>query len=223
MSQPDISGIKAVIFDMDGLMFNTEHVYRAAIERMGRTRGKVFTNEIHRRMMGRGVLEDVGVLKEAWDLPESREELFQERRKLFLELVDKMIKPAPGLIELLEVLRATGMRLAIVTGSSRELAERNLGKFVLKEPFEFVIDGEMVDHGKPDPEFYMTATRRLGLLPHECLAIEDSVNGIRSAKAAGCMAFAVPNEFNKEDDFSLADSTFDSLTQIAELFQSLKK
>lgn len=215
----DLKEIKAVIFDQDGLMFNTEDIYRAAIVEMGARRGKLFTDEIHRRMMGRGVLEDVTILKDAWHLPDSPQALFDERRSLFLKDVEVMIRPETGLTQLIQTLTDRKIRLCIVTGSSRELTEQNLKRFDLTSAFEFVITGEEVKQGKPAPDFYLAAVERLGLSSHRCLAIEDSVNGILSAKSADCFAFAVPNKYNQNDDFSKADDRFQTLTEIAELFQ----
>ncbi len=219
----DLTKIEAVIFDQDGLMFNTEDVYRAAIERMGLKRGKVFTNEIHRKMMGRAAYEDVSVLLEAWGLNEDVHAAFEERQRDFIEASDSLMHPEPGLFELLDAVEQLGLRKAIVTGSVRALTDRNLSKFNLQDRFELIVTGESVTHGKPDPEIYRLATNKLQLDPANCLVLEDSVNGIRSAKAAGCQAFAVPNKFNQDDDFSMADARFRSLTEIAELFQRMKK
>ncbi|MDP2631722.1 MAG: HAD family phosphatase [Candidatus Uhrbacteria bacterium] len=211
----NISNIKAVIFDMDGLMFNSELVYRAALEEMAKRRGRIFTDAIHRSMMGKAAIEDIRVLLNAWNLKEDPREAFIERNDLYISLVDHLLKPMPGLIELLDTIKNKELRMAIATGSERRIVDINLSTYKLDFGyFELIISGDGIKNGKPDPEIYNKTVQLLALKPIECLVIEDSLNGVIAAKATGCKAFAVPNQWSDPKDFNMADNVFASLEQI---------
>ncbi|MFH1632000.1 MAG: HAD family phosphatase [bacterium] len=214
----DLSKIKAVIFDMDGLMFNTEEIYRMAQTEMARRRGKEFTDEIHRGMMGKASGEDVQVMLDAWGLDEDQMKAFNERNELFLSFVDDHIEPEKGLMRLIEVLSDNNMRMMIASGSTKQIIEKNVTKYNVQDRFEYILSGDEVKYGKPDPEMYLKAVGMLRSTPGQCLVIEDSVNGVISGKKAGCAVFAVPNKWSKDSDFSQADAVFDDLDQIADLF-----
>jgi len=214
----DIKTIKAVIFDMDGLMFNSEDVYRAATNIIAKRRGKIFSDAIHQQMMGRSALEDTQILVDEWGLNETSEVIFNEREVLYKKIVDKEIVAEKGLFDLLNILEKRSIRKCIATGSVKEIADINLSIFDLQDRFEFILSGESVIHGKPDPEVYNLAINRLELASDECLVLEDSINGTKSGKAAGCRVFSVPNKYSKNLDYSDADTIFDDLSQIAELF-----
>lgn len=203
---------------MDGLMFNTEDVYYLAFEEMGTERGKTYTKDMARSLMGRGPLEGVAWLKGQWGLAEDAVVLLQERNERYSNLVDDQIRIMDGLSELLDALERIPLRKAVVTSAIGEIAERHLNQFRLRERFELVVTADHVIHAKPDPEIYQLAMRQMGLEPGTCLVLEDSENGIRSGKAAGCHAIAIPNPFNREAPFPEADAVVGSLKDILPLF-----
>ncbi len=126
MPQMNLANIKAVIFDMDGLMFNTEDIYRMAIIKMGESRGKEFKDEIHQKMMGKAAYEDVRVLIDEWGLDETAEDLFKEREKNFQDFFEIRIKAEKGLFELIDAINSHGLRKVIVTGSVMNIAKMSL-------------------------------------------------------------------------------------------------
>ena len=210
---------KAVIFDMDGLMFNTEDIYRAASTKIAESRGKTFTDEIHRKMMGRAALEDTQIFVDELQLDDTSKEIFDEREEMYKQIVKNEIEAEQGLFKLLDILDKKDLRKCIVTGSVREIVDINLSLFSLQDRFEFILSGESVIHGKPDPEVYNLATKKLQLASGECLVLEDSVNGTVSGKAAGCVVFAVPNKYSKNADYSKADQIFNNLLEVSRLFE----
>jgi len=198
--------IKAALFDMDGLMFDTEPAYTIVHAAMWNRRGKKFTPEIKTSLMGKRAEEVMRtILSEHWKTDEKIEDLLKEQddelSKIFRESVAKM----PGLDVCLSLFDQKNIRTCIGTSSRKFLADILLEYHDLSDKFEFIVSGEMVARGKPDPEVYLTCADRLGLRPEECLVLEDSPNGIRAGHAAGCFTCAIPSEYAKGGDFSAAD------------------
>jgi len=196
--------VRAVVFDMDGLMFNTEQIYSLAGTELMRRRGLDFPDGLKNAMMGLPPQPAFEQMIRWHGLSESWEALSAESDEIFLGLLDGRLSPMPGLVELLEALEAAGLPKAIATSSRRRLTEACLRPFDLIRRFEFVLTSEDVTRGKPDPEIYQTAAQRLGLRPQEIAVLEDSENGCRAAVAAGALAIAVPGPHSQTHDFESA-------------------
>lgn len=203
--------IEAVVFDMDGLMFDTERLYGEVARIMLERRGKRLTPELVSAMMGLRALESVGVMKEWHGLADAPGALVAESDELFMEFAERDLQPMPGLYRLLDDLEARGVPKAVATSSGRASAERLLGRFDLGARMAFVLTGEDVSHGKPHPEIYQAAAGRFGMAPCRMLVLEDSAAGMRSAKAAGCVCVVVPHDHSRGQDFGLSDAVADRL------------
>ncbi len=203
--------MRAVVFDMDGLMFNTEDVYTLAGVELLRRRGGEFTAELKHQMMGMRPQPAFERLITHCRLTETWEQLAEESNRVFLDLLDGRLAMMPGLLELLDALERAAIPKAVCTSSSRDLVAACLRPFDLRERFEFVLTAEDIVYGKPHPEIYLTAARRFGISPAEMLVLEDSENGCRSAAAAGAYVVAVPGEHSRGHDFSMASLLVDSL------------
>lgn len=209
MNQPACP--KAVVFDLDGLMFNTEELYQDVGARMLRKRGKQFTPELLDAMMGRPAEVALQMMIDAHGLASSVDELAAETDEIFATLLDERLAPMPGLLQLLEALECAGVPKSIATSSGIEFVRDVLGRFELAPRFEFILTCENVSRGKPDPEIYLLAAERFGLLPAEVAVLEDSQNGCRSAVAAGTIAVAVPAGHSRRHDFAGAALVAESL------------
>ncbi|HEV3120817.1 MAG TPA: HAD family phosphatase [Isosphaeraceae bacterium] len=194
MSIARLDSLRAVVFDLDGLMFDSEALYHRVASALLAARGKEFTPEMMRTMLGRRAAEVTSVLREMAGLEESVEEILAETRSRFYALMDTEVRYMPGLEILLDHLRALGLPLAVATSSRRSYAERLLGGHGLLERFEFLLTSEDVMRGKPDPEIYLSAAARFGVAPVAMAVLEDSPPGIAAARAAGAFAIAVPHE-----------------------------
>ena len=202
---------RAVVFDMDGLMFNSEDIYTmVGTELMGR-RGHEFTPELKRAMMGLPPQRAFETMIEWYDLDDDWEAMGEESNAIFAALVEDHLDTMPGLLALLDALEAAKRPKAIATSSVRELAEACLSQFDLLSRFSFVLTAEDITHGKPHPEIYLTAAARLGLMAHDLLVLEDSHNGCCAAAAAGAFTVAVPGDHSRDHDFSMADLVVDGL------------
>lgn len=199
------------MFDMDGLMFNTEDIY----DRVGSTllarRGKTFTIELKRLMMGRQNREALQIMIDHCRLGDAAESLAAESNELFLDMLPKQIAMMPGLAELLDWLERNRLPKAVATSSSRILAEAALGFFDLIPRFEFVLTGDDVSKGKPDPEIYLSSAQRLQIETGRMMVLEDSVNGTRAAVAAGALTIAIPGSHHDPAEFSHVPYVAESL------------
>jgi HAD superfamily hydrolase (TIGR01509 family) len=206
------SGIQAVVFDLDGLMFNTEILYDEVGDMLLQRRGHRFTPELKRRMMGRPGRVSLQIMIDDHQLDATVEQLQSESDEIFAEILPQRLEPMPGLSSLLDALEAAGMPKAIATSSGRAYTETVLNIFGWRGRFAFILTAEDVVHGKPDPEVYLTAARRFDLPAEQLLVLEDSENGCRAASAAGAFTVAVPCEDNRHHDFDGVSLIADSLT-----------
>jgi HAD superfamily hydrolase (TIGR01509 family) len=202
---------RAVVFDMDGLMFNTEDVYWEVGSEVLRRRGCTFDRALSDAMMGRPPQPAFEVMIAWHSLNDTWQQLARESEECFIQLLDGVLAPMPGLLDLLAALEAAGIPKAIGTSSSRLLLEAVLSRFAMQPRFQFILTAEDIVRGKPDPEIYLKAASRFGLDPAEVLVLEDSQTGCRAAAAAGTFTVAVPGEHSRGQDFGVASLVIDSL------------
>lgn len=203
--------IAAVVFDLDGLMFNTEEVFNRAGRELLRRRGQEMSEQLLSAMMGRRAPEAFAILIETLGLKETVEELMAESGAIFEAMLHQHIAPMPGLFELLAMIEKRGLPKGVATSSGRAYLEDVLGRFDLLKRFPLLLAAEDVTHGKPHPEIYLTAAKRLGVEPAEMLVLEDSEAGTQAAAAAGAFAVSVPHVHSASHDFSRAALIAESL------------
>lgn len=196
--------IRAVVFDLDGLMFNTELIFDEVGRELLRRRGRVMTPELINQMMGRRAVEALQIMIDMHDLPDTVHELATETQVLFFELAADRLAPMPGLYELLEHIESRQLPKAVATSSSRPYMERILDQFGLLPRFDTTLTAEDVTRGKPHPEIYLAAAERLSVTPEEMLVLEDSQNGTNAAAAANAVVVSIPQEHSARHDFSNA-------------------
>lgn len=203
--------ILGVIFDLDGLILDTE------------TPDYLSWNEIYARY-------DLDLTVEAWADVVGRRDLDlyaplrargvdvsavrENRHRRLAALMEEYLKPSPGFHELVNRLAQGGMRLALASNSDRIQVDRVVDRLGIRGFFDLIVTGDQVPQGKPAPDIYLLAVSRLNVLPRECVALEDSQPGIESAKAAGLYCIAVPTLFSRHQDLSRADLIISSLEEI---------
>jgi HAD superfamily hydrolase (TIGR01509 family) len=203
--------IRAVAFDLDGLMFNTETLYEEVGAELLRRRGKSITRPLLDQMMGRPSPIALQIMIDWHRLDLTVEQLEEETDQIFGQLLQQRLAPMPGLIRLLDSLESAEVPKAITTSSRRTYVDRVLSLMDMKNRFQFVLTAEDVIHGKPHPEIYLTAARRFALPAREVMVLEDSENGCLAAASAGTFAVAVPGEHSRQHDFSGAIFVADTL------------
>lgn len=185
--------VRAVIFDMDGLMFDSERLAREAWRDALAERGYVLDEAVYLRAVGRTVEEAQAVFVEAFgpDLPIAEIEASKARR--LRDLLDPAPPLKPGLLALLDVLDGLGLRTAVASATATGEVRRRLAAVQLDDSFDAVVGGDEVRAGKPAPDLFLRAAQRLGVAAEECLVLEDSEAGIRAAAAAGMVPVMVPD------------------------------
>jgi HAD superfamily hydrolase (TIGR01509 family) len=207
--------IDAVIFDLDGVLVDTEHVWDDARRELARERGVPWPEDASRAMMGMSSLEWSRYMHEVVGLPESPEEISAEVVRRLQEIYRQELPLFVGAVSAVERLAAR-WPLGLASSSNRELIDLVLELSGLAEYFKATVSSEEVPRGKPAPDVYLEAARRLGVAANRCAAVEDSENGIRSAKAAGMRVLAIPNPVfpPAEDALALADDVLASIGQL---------
>ncbi len=203
--------IRAVCFDLDGLMFNTEHVFFDAGGEVLRRRGKEMTIDVMNVLIGRRPLESFKALVEYLDLKDDPLELLAESRVVFDAMLATRLAPMPGLFELLDLIEQRELPKGVATSSPRHYLHNVLDQFQLRPRFPMTLTAEDVTHGKPNPEIYLKAAAALGVDPAEMLVLEDSHAGTSAGVAAGAHVVSVPHEFTAAHDFHGAKHIAQSL------------
>ena len=208
--------IDAVVFDLDGVLVDSEQVWDAVREGLVRERGGRWTDSAQHDMMGMSSPEWSRYLHEELGLEESPAELNAEVVRRMLERYRDELPLIEGAVAAVERLSA-GFRLAVASSSNRPLIDAVLDSAGIETLFETTISSEEVARGKPAPDVYLEAAARLGVDPARCAAVEDSSNGLRSAYAAGMRVLAFPNRHYPPapDALALADVVLRSLDELA--------
>ncbi len=186
--------IKGAIFDMDGLMIDTERLMMKAWRRAGEQLGFPIGEAVVKRTLGLNAENTKKVFAEVF----AREEDFlacrQVRNQLLAQDIEANGLPVKaGLYQLLDFLKAGGYKIAVATSTARERATGYLKKVAVDGYFDAIICGDMIARGKPEPDIYLAAAGALGLAPQHCIALEDSPVGVLSAYRAGCRPIMVPD------------------------------
>ncbi|HWG55329.1 MAG TPA: HAD family phosphatase [Gaiellaceae bacterium] len=184
--------IDAVVFDMDGVIVDTEQVWDEVREALVRERGGRWHERAQADMMGMSSVEWSTYMHETLGLAESPQQINDEVVRRMLGRYEERLPLLPGAVEAVRRLAAR-WPLAIASSSNRPLIEAVLAGAGIADRFAATVSSEEVPRGKPSPDVYLEAARRLGVPPERCAAVEDSSNGLRAAHAAGMRVLALPN------------------------------
>jgi HAD superfamily hydrolase (TIGR01509 family) len=202
---------RAVVFDLDGLMVNTEELYQDVGAELLRRRGKPWEGELLDAMMGRPARVALKIMIDWHQLDATVDELAQETSGLFADILATRLACMPGLLDLLAALEQAKLPKAIATSSGPQFAHKVLAQLNLVQRFQFILTCDDIVEGKPHPEIYLKAAERFDLPPAELLILEDSFNGCQAAINSGAFAVAVPGGHSHRHDFSAAALVIDTL------------
>lgn len=206
--------IKAVIFDMDGVMIDSEPLWEKTEKIMMARKGLVYNPVYREKIVGLGQKESAVLLKETFSLEQDIEQIINERISVLFDIYDKELELVEGLMNLIEDVSKNSLKVALASSSPKRVIDFVLDKFDLNGYFNPVVSGDMVENGKPEPDIYVYTADRLGLESRECVVIEDSINGVISAKAAGMYCIAVPDKRLDPGGFNKADMILSDLESV---------
>lgn len=205
-----------IIFDMDGLMVDTEPISHQAWQTFLRPYGHQLSQEQIQQLIGlRGDISSV-MVKEFFDLPLPAPEIQKQKGAIFTSLRNHDVPIMPGLYTLMDEIKKRNVRWGVGTSSPRQHAIDILKQLDLTAQCQAIAGGDEVAHGKPAPDIYLLAAKRLGVPPQSCLVFEDSAPGSKAAVAAGMRVIAIPNNDTKNSDFSHATAVMRSLNEVAQ-------
>ncbi len=204
----------AVIFDLDGLMVDTEPLARVAWNRVLAEYGRELDEDLFEQMIGLRLEDSASLVKRSLDLAVEPGELSQKEQSNFRDIMESGVKTMPGLSTLLSCLDHYSLPWAVATSSGLAYARKVLAMIDLLDDCQVIASGEEVVRGKPHPDIYLLASSRMGLAPDKCLALEDSVAGCQAANSAGMITIAIPSPLIKRADYSCAHIVCPSLDAV---------
>ena len=191
------TSVRAVIFDMDGVLTDSEPLIRAAAMAMFRERGLIVRPEDFVPFVGTGEIRYIGGVAEKYAFPLEIQEAKRRTYEIYLELVPRRLEPFPGACEFVLSCRAAGLKTAVASSADLIKIEANLRKVGLPaESWDAVVSGDDITRTKPAPDIFLAASGRMKLRPAECVVIEDAVHGVEAAHAAGMRCVAVAQTFD---------------------------
>jgi HAD superfamily hydrolase (TIGR01509 family) len=204
--------IEALIFDMDGLLVDTEHLAYAAMDAFLAKHGLERRQEIHDQMLGRRLPEAVEIIRDGYGLSHPLTDLIEDYALMRRDALIGNVVPLPGAVEIVQFGREAGLHVALASSGLKDQVLLSLSEAGLAGNFEVLVTGDDVDRGKPAPDIYLKAAKLLDIDPSVCVVFEDAPAGIASAIAAGMHAVAVPNDHSRDMPFPIApDTTLNSL------------
>lgn len=217
--------VRGVLFDMDGVILDTEKLYARFWREAAVALGYPMTHEQALGMRSMNRVEGQKQLESYFGPGISHHEVRMKRIELMeAYIAEHGVDPKPGVMELLTYLKEQGIATAVTTSSPMERVRRYLDRLGFTEGFDRLCTVYEVERGKPEPDIYLYGAASLGLKPEDCLALEDSPSGLLSAKRAGCMAVMVPDmDAPNEKTLPLVYAVADGLTDVIDLIEEIKK
>jgi HAD superfamily hydrolase (TIGR01509 family) len=208
--------LKAVLFDMDGVLTDSEELIAEAGVRMFAQKGYVVTQDDFYPFRGYGENRFLGGVAEKYGIPFDQEKDKARTYEIYCSIVKGNLTPLPGSIEFVHRCRDLGFKTALVTSTDFIKMQANIDEIGLADgAFDVMINGLDVTRRKPYPDMYLLAARRLGVPPENCLVVEDAIAGVSSAVAAGCRCLALTSSYSR-DELSAADWIIESLEDVPE-------
>lgn len=218
-----MSRIEAVLFDMDGVIFDTERVYLEHWIQVFESHGYKMTKEVYTSVMGRGRENVMRIFKEIYGDYLPIVEMYKEKDKLLVQAVEERKVPMkPGVKEILNFLKGNNIKIALATSAKRDRTDMQLKMGKIENEFDTVVCGDDIINSKPDPEIFLKAAQRLSTSPENCIVVEDSSAGIKAAYNAKMMGLHV-EDLKKVDEEILeyCHKSFKDLFEIKEYLTQL--
>ena len=213
--------MRGAIFDMDGLLLDSEKIYQRSWHALARERGLTLPSTFAQEITGTGTEQSRLILRKYYP-SDDPDRLLAACKERVMAMEETELDPKPGAAALLKALHDAGWKLAVASSSPRDMVEKNLKKTGLDQWMHQIVCGNEVRHGKPAPDIFLLAAQRLGLDPSLCLVLEDSPSGLRAAQAAGCRPVMVPDQVPPTPELTAFCAVYPSLLHVLEDIQAGK-
>jgi len=206
--------IKAFIFDLDGVLVESEKAHIEADQQAFLKHGvQISAEELHKYTGTTAKMMFTELMKK-YNMKTTFEEIFEQKEEIFFKLLEADAEPTKGVIELLKELKKRNLKLAIGSSSSGKVVEHVLRKLNITHLFDRVLGSEDIVHSKPNPEIFLKAAVELGVSPDECAVVEDAKLGVEAAKRAGMRCIGYQNPNSGQQDLSRADIVVDGFSKV---------
>lgn len=214
--------IKAVIFDMDGVLIDSEPVHFESDKLTFRDYGLEVTDSVLYNYVGTSNSEMWKRLRIEFNIPATVDEILKKQMKYKKQLFSgETLIPVEGVAELLRLLKNSGAAIGLASSSPRDFIQLIIESLRIDDFFQVIVSGEEVNKGKPEPDIFLKTAELLGAAPYECIVIEDSENGVRAAKSAGMKSIGYRNPNSGCQDLSASSYIVDSISEAAGIVRSL--
>jgi HAD superfamily hydrolase (TIGR01509 family) len=214
--------LKAVIFDMDGVLIESEHLWRKAMIKGFEESGMILSEDDCRKTMGLRIGEVIDLWIRHFKVQISAKQLENRIIQLLLDLIEREGKFIAGIPEIIALCKEKKIKLGLATSSSEELMNAVLKKLGLSASLDATVSAEHMKYGKPHPEVFLVCAEKLKVAATDCLVIEDSLNGVIAGKAAQMTVVAVPDdEHTRNRQFAVADHKMNTMHEVLALFKTL--
>jgi HAD superfamily hydrolase (TIGR01509 family) len=213
--------IQAILFDLDGLMVDSEPHSLASWRAVLSARGVTLEQSVIEQMFGLRIVETAQMLVALYTLTDPPSTLGHEKEEYQIHHLAGQIYPMPGLFELLDEIDRRGLRKAVASSGVRTYVSAVLEEIGLTGRFHTIVTGDEVVYGKPAPDIFLAAAQALTVAPHHCLVLEDAPSGVQAAKAAHMRCVAIPNVHTRALDLSAADAVLPSLISVRDKLAEL--
>jgi len=206
--------IKAVIFDMDGVIVDTGPMHFEASRQTLNKYGAELTEELFQTYRGMREIESYQKYLDHFSLDLDAEELVKKREEVFLDILKRGFEPSKDIINLLKDIKKGGLRLSLASSSDKIIVHAIIDSLGITNLFDSIINGDMVRKGKPEPDIFLTAANGLNENPSECVVVEDAYSGVQAAKAAGMKCIGYMCKGSGHQDLSAADIIIDDFNDL---------
>ncbi|MCF2682810.1 HAD family hydrolase [Faecalicatena contorta] len=208
---------KGAIFDMDGVLFDTEKIFQKIWHELAEEYGVVLPDGFAREITGSSGPYMCRIIEKYYRVSDGMV-VIEECRKRIRERLKKEVPKKPGVEELLSHFRSKGMKIAVASSSTKEQIESNLKIAGIRQYFDAVTSGKEVKYGKPAPDIFLLAAQRIDCAPEDCYVFEDSENGIRAGVAAGCRTIMIPDLIEPTEEIrDICYDVYENLENVAEV------
>lgn len=211
------NNIKGVIFDMDGVIVDSEEFILQAARAMFEEQGLKISDEDFAPFVGTGEKNCIRGIAREYGHDIDVDQAQRRTYDIYLAMIKGKLKPIAGVIKFIEDCKTNKLKIAVASSAESRKVEGNLAEVNLSpDIFDTIITGELVENKKPSPEIFLLAAERIGVEPSNCLVIEDAVSGVKAAKAAGALCLAITSSFS-EEELQGADYFANDLVDVGEL------